>query len=95
MWPLAPERWTSAMYLRCAAKSAFTSPVSGGGLTGGAAVRIYTMSGQLVYSDDHVANDAGFWDGRNATEQAVASGLYLVRVSFGGRHAVRTLAVVR
>ncbi len=59
------------------------------------AVRIYTLQGQLVYGDDHVASDTGFWDGRNVSEQPVASGLYVVKVDAGGQHAVRTLAIVR
>jgi ligand-binding sensor domain-containing protein len=72
-----------------------TATVSSDQLSGGASVRVYTLNGQLVYSDDHVASDSGFWDGSNVSEQPVASGLYLVRVALGGRHAVRTLAVIR
>ncbi len=63
--------------------------------TGGAEVYIYTADGQLVFSDMHVASDTAFWNGRNSNEVPVASGLYLVRLVFGGGHAMRTLAVIR
>jgi hypothetical protein len=71
-----------------------SSPSFGAAETGGAEVSIYTLDGQLVFTDPHVADGAGFWDGRNFTERPVASGLYLVKVVLNGRHAVRTLAVV-
>ncbi|MCP4572417.1 MAG: hypothetical protein GY838_08725 [bacterium] len=58
-------------------------------------VGIYTVEGQLVYQDPTVAPDTGFWRGVNRVGNPVATGLYVVKVSWRGEHLMRTLAVVR
>ncbi len=58
VWPLAPERWTSAMNLRWAAKSAFASPVSGGSSRSRASYSYGAAAGRLVLvgvRDEHAA----------------------------------------
>lgn len=64
-------------------------------ITGGALVEIYTIEGQLVYRDRHVAADAAFWTGSNLTGGAAATGTYLVRVELDGQVRVLPLALVR
>jgi hypothetical protein len=58
-------------------------------------VGIYNLEGQLVYEDPEVAADTGFWEGRNRVGNQVATGMYLVRVSWREGTVMRTLAVVR
>jgi hypothetical protein len=60
-----------------------------------AAVTVYTVEGQVVYNDPYVAAGTGFWAGRNAGGNVVATGLYVVRITWRGATTVRTLAVVR
>lgn len=67
--------------------------------TGQIAVRIFTVRGRLVL-DRSVECTAGVqtgfaWDGRNASGEPVAAGVYLVRVSGAGLNALRRVAVVR
>jgi len=64
-------------------------------ITGGALVEIFTVDGQLVYRDEHVANDTVFWNGLYFTGEAVASGTYLARVELSGQVRVLPLALVR
>ena len=64
-------------------------------ISGGALVEIYTLDGQLVYRDRHVASDAVFWNGVNLTGEAAAPGTYLVRVELAGQVRVLPLALVR
>jgi len=60
-----------------------------------AAVQIYNLTGQLVYTDDEVSPETGFWPGTNRVGEEVASGMYVVRVTSGGMTRTLTLAVVR
>jgi ligand-binding sensor domain-containing protein len=62
---------------------------------GGAQVEVFNLEGQLVYRNENVAADTGFWDGRNRFGNAVASGLYGVKVTLGGQTKVHSLAVTR
>jgi ligand-binding sensor domain-containing protein len=62
---------------------------------GGAFVEVYNLEGQRIFQDPHVANDEGFWDGRNFLSEFVSSGLYVVKVSLAGRTEIMTLAIVR
>lgn len=64
-------------------------------LQGGARVEIYDLEGQLIYRDRHVAADDPFWTGRNLEGDAVASGVYMVRVEFGGQIVVKAVSVAR
>lgn len=70
-----------------------------GGLPAGANeyldVGIYTIEGQLVYRDDRVTLDQGFWSGSSRVGNPVTTGMYVVRVSWRGNQIMRTLAVVR
>lgn len=59
------------------------------------AVGVYNLEGQLVYRDDEVSLDTGFWSGNNRVGEPVTTGMYLVRVSWRGNTILRTLAVVR
>ncbi len=68
---------------------------TGGLLTGGATVEVRNLEGQILHRASHVADNEAFWDGTNLEGNAVAGGLYVVKVSLDGRTTVRTLAVVR
>ncbi|MBU0741840.1 hypothetical protein KKA85_08060 [bacterium] len=63
--------------------------------SGGAHVEIFTIEGQLVYRDRHVADDTPFWTGVNLEGAPVASGVYLVRVQLEGQVAVKPVTVAR
>lgn len=60
-----------------------------------AEVEIYNLDGQLVYSDDEVTPETGFWPGTNRVGEEVATGMYVVRVTSDGASRTLTLAVVR
>ena len=68
------------------------------------AVRIYDSAGALVRSLDlgHRAEgyyssraDAAYWDGRNATGEAVASGVYVYELRAGDYQAIRRMLVLK
>ena len=59
------------------------------------AVSVYNMEGQLVYTDNFVAQDSGFWEGDNIQGRPVASGMYILRITALGRTTTRVLAVAR
>jgi len=68
------------------------------------AVRIYDSAGSLVRSFDlgHRAAgyyssraDAAYWDGRNASGEAVASGVYVYELRAGDYHAIRRMLVLK
>jgi len=61
----------------------------------GALVEIYNLEGQLVYKNSQVSEADGFWDGRNRVGSPVASGMYLVKLTWRNQVATRSLAVVR
>ena len=56
---------------------------------------VYNLEGQLVYQDNFVAPDTGFWEGVNVMNSPVSSGMYILRIHAGGLTTTRTLAVVR
>lgn len=56
---------------------------------------VYDLEGQIVYRDSEVAPDTGFWEGLNRVGSPVASGLYVVKVTWREGTVVRTLAVVK
>ncbi|MEN8006910.1 MAG: T9SS type A sorting domain-containing protein, partial [Candidatus Krumholzibacteriota bacterium] len=60
-----------------------------------AAVAIYNVEGQLVFSDKFVAGDTGFWEGENIVGAPVASGMYIVKITAGGLTTTRVVAVER
>jgi streptogramin lyase len=67
-----------------------------GGLpTETAAVSVYNLEGQLVYVDNLVADQTGFWDGTNSKGSKVATGLYYLTIAIEGTITTRTVAVVR
>jgi len=67
-----------------------------GGLpTDTAAVGVYNLEGQLVYSDNSVAPDTRFWEGVNVQDDVVSTGLYVLTITAGGATTSRTLAIVR
>ncbi|MDO9695575.1 MAG: hypothetical protein Q7W56_12670 [Candidatus Latescibacteria bacterium] len=80
--------------LRLGGIAAETS-VTSTAIRGGALTEIYTLDGQLVYRDRHVASDAVFWNGVNLTGESAAPGTYLVRVELAGQVRVLPLALVR
>ena len=70
----------------------------------GAAITIYTLTGEKVYSWNVVDNlgtepgDDGYntwWDLRSINNQEVAPGLYLYTVEFEGQSSVGKFAIVR
>jgi len=58
-------------------------------------VWIYTLEGELVFWDDRVEADTGFWAGQNRMRKQVTTGMYVVKVSWRQETVMRTLAVVR
>ena len=67
-------------------------------------VRVYGLAGELVRRIDlgareagyHVSRDASaYWDGRNATGETVAGGVYLYELIAGDRRDVRRLVVLK
>ena len=60
-----------------------------------AQVEIFNLEGELVYRSKFVTADDGFWDGKNRFDDPVATGLYVIKVSYRGAAVVKTLAVVR
>jgi hypothetical protein len=64
---------------------------------GGVTVAIYNLDGQpvLELNNSPVPADTPFWFGDNFGGSPVATGLYLLKVSWGQYTAVKTLAVVR
>jgi len=67
-------------------------------------VRVYGLGGELVRQIElgqreagyHVARDAAaYWDGRNATGETVAGGVYLYELIAGDRRDVRRLTVLK
>jgi len=60
-------------------------------------IDIYTLEGQPVRGGNHTSGESvwSFWDGRNRLGKYVASGLYVLKVSWRDWHAVRTVALVR
>lgn len=60
-------------------------------------VQIFNLEGQLVYENESVSAGVGFWNGRNISieRNAVTTGMYLVRVSYGNQTAIKSLAIVR
>jgi len=67
----------------------------GGFQAGTVKVNIYNLDGQEVFRDNAVSADNGFWEGENVMGNSVASGMYVLKISLGGRTTTRALAVVR
>ena len=72
--------------------------------TADVAVRVYGIGGELVRQIDlgsrdagyHVSrDDAAYWDGRNATGETVAGGVYLYELIAGDRRDIRRLVVLK
>ena len=60
-----------------------------------ATVEIVNLQGQVVYRFSALNPEQGFFNGATTrTGVRVASGLYVVKVTYRGATAVRTLAVV-
>ncbi|MFT5783880.1 MAG: hypothetical protein ACI9JE_001203, partial [Candidatus Krumholzibacteriia bacterium] len=68
-----------------------------GGLASGALahIEVYNLNGQLVYVDEEVTAETGFWSGNNRVGNAVTTGMYVVRVTSGGQSQTLSLAIVR
>ncbi len=60
-----------------------------------AKVKVYNLQGQLVYENNYVSGNIGFWNGTNRIGQPVATGMYVLKVDWRGMTTARTLAVVR
>lgn len=61
----------------------------------GARVEVYNLEGQLVYRNSQVSEEEGFWSGENRLGEPVASGMYLIRLTWRDQVTTRSLAVVR
>ena len=59
------------------------------------AVEIYNVEGQVVFTDKSVAQETGFWEGDNIVGKPVASGMYILKITSGGRTTTRIVAVER
>lgn len=66
-------------------------------LTSGGSVKIFTIAGELVRELSLTAADAGakVWNGRNTSGSKAASGVYIVRISYGSKEKTLKLAVER
>ncbi len=62
---------------------------------GGVEAVVYTLEGERVYRTSGVLPDTGFWDGRNRFGDPVATGMYVLRVSWRGQSVAVPLNVVR
>jgi flagellar hook assembly protein FlgD len=66
---------------------------------GRAAVRIYDVSGRLVRTVDDSYREAGphqvFWDGSNGSGDAVANGVYFVRLEAAGDSKIRKVVLLK
>jgi hypothetical protein len=64
-------------------------------LPAGARVRIFTLTGELVW--DGTASPAGVltWDGSNRFGRKAASGTYFTAMESAGRKKVRRLVIIR
>ena len=62
-----------------------------------ATVEVYNLDGQVVFKSNYVSAEVGFWDGKNVSLERnnVTTGIYLVRISYEGGMAVRSLAILR
>jgi hypothetical protein len=58
-------------------------------------VEIYNLEGQLVYRYRAVVADTEFWWGQNRVGEDVATGMYVVKITWQDETRIRTLAVVR
>ncbi len=60
------------------------------------AVEIYNLEGQPISRYNSVAEDTGFWEGDNSrTGRPAASGLYIMKITSGGRTTTRIVALER
>jgi len=58
-------------------------------------VEIYNVEGQVVLRDKTVAEGIGFWEGENKVGNPVASGMYILKITSGGRTTTRVVALER
>jgi len=65
------------------------------GATDGFTAEIYNVEGEMVYRAEGVLPESGFWGGLNRYGDAVATGMYLVRVTWEGQSFTVPLGVVR
>ncbi|MFA6110805.1 MAG: lamin tail domain-containing protein, partial [Candidatus Latescibacterota bacterium] len=98
---------TGATPTRFYLESNYPNPFNGGtvihfslpALTDGAELAIYNLAGQRLVRLDLSTCSAGehqwSWDGRDQEGRALASGVYLMRLSAGGQVEARRLALVR
>ena len=72
-----------------------TQEMTVAGLPEGSRVRIYSLSGELVWSGEETDGDGGLqWHGRNHTGEPVAAGIYLLLASHEGRQRRTRIAVL-
>lgn len=66
-------------------------------LTAGGSIKIFTIAGELVRELGLTAADGGVkvWNGKNSAGSKAASGVYIVRISGGGKDKTLKLAVER
>jgi flagellar hook assembly protein FlgD len=67
-------------------------------------INIYNVTGQLVRTLELGHREAGsytakeraaYWDGRNATGERVASGVYFYNIQSGSFHAIKRMVIVK
>ena len=56
-------------------------------------IEVFNLAGQTVHRLAGATSLTGVWDGRNRQGRRAAAGLYLVKISFAGRSAIKPLAV--
>jgi hypothetical protein len=86
--PWSPGEGTGDLYVAGLPAADAANPVT---------AELYNVEGQRVWRGTHTDGDRpwNFWNGRNRLDQYVASGLYVLRVSWRGAHTLRTVALVR
>jgi flagellar hook assembly protein FlgD len=71
---------------------------------GDVSVKIYNVAGQLVRTLELGHREAGsytvreraaYWDGRNATGERVASGVYFYHIQSNSFHATKRMVIVK
>ncbi len=64
-------------------------------LPAGAQVKLFTLSGELVWEGSSSAFGVATWDGHNRFGRAAASGTYLCAISSGGTRRLRRVVLIR
>jgi ligand-binding sensor domain-containing protein len=65
------------------------------GISSDVSIRVYTLEGELVHMADRVGDGEQAWDLLTLNGFKARSGIYLVRITAGGRSETRKIAIIR